>query len=308
MAKYAPDVTSNMSYFSASAKFTPSQLIESAKTQGSFGLLDLLSQDPKIEQLYSLDAGIWERQTIREHTRLVLDRARRYSLGAHQLPKDWEQSHLLVLMAFHDLGKVLPPTESFSILKEAQHERTLALLQSYAHLLPFSDHQLEVAKLLIEGDPIGKLFRTVCPRRPTQEYLHNLSQNFSGPALSLGQYLEAVNDVKALVESSYKPEVEAEAISLFRTDIATKASSCKLTYLEFLRLQVSYYQSDCAAYTLDARDSELRGKFSMDFLFELNPKAESAEDNLLNFDPALQRLRFSTHFEKLYRQVEQPKD
>lgn len=117
-------------------------------------LIDLLSKDTELDELYAADSGVFERFTIGQHTEMVLTQFERYF--GHTMEKG-KRAFMRLVLALHDIGKSKSVQETGGV--EKQHEYTLPILSRVIEQMRYPTEVINLAKILVDQDYIGKLLK-----------------------------------------------------------------------------------------------------------------------------------------------------
>lgn len=104
---------------------------------------------------FAKDAGVFEKYSIREHTRMMLNQYRKYFYD-NELPQGVDKNFLEVLFALHDIGK---PEAIAHGDKYKQHEYTIPVLRSAFEQLGYTEKDVAIATAVIDGDAIGAFLK-----------------------------------------------------------------------------------------------------------------------------------------------------
>lgn len=113
-------------------------------------LLSILKQHPVLAYLYAQKVGGPDGLTLEQHTIAVLENYLNYFSCKQKLFST--EHEYLICLALHDIGK---PVAIELGNKDLQHQETLKVIDSIMPILPYSEDSLEVAKKIIDGDPLG---------------------------------------------------------------------------------------------------------------------------------------------------------
>jgi hypothetical protein len=118
----------------------------SATTLNAQDLLDLLNQDPLLDEAYRMSAGVGEGYTVLEHTKMVLQQALEHQHHFEEKIKThlpW--NYFLLFLALHDIGKGVALKESTNsnqtkISKKASElEKTRQIIHNF-----LTTHQIDL--------------------------------------------------------------------------------------------------------------------------------------------------------------------
>jgi hypothetical protein len=115
--------------------------------------LDLF--DEEFKDIFSADAGVHEKYTILDHTKMVLRQFDRY-FSYKEFPDGVTQEFFRILLTIHDLGKPIAIKRGN---KKLQHEETIKLIDPIFKKLGLSKFERNLAKIIIGSDPIGPYLR-----------------------------------------------------------------------------------------------------------------------------------------------------
>ena len=312
----------------------PRLSIQEVSEASSKQLLTLLAAHPLINKLLSANAGIWERSgnvTIAEHELAVLEVFDKYKFE-RILPDDTQQiltlPHFKLILALHDVGKHLPENYQGDMPagkdKDAQHLRTLYVLDEVRPLLPFSDKQHAIAKAIISNDTLGSCVRTafnnemppIFPENRQSKHVDasgipllsrlEVETNFRNGGVSFNEYKRIVDSwlsyISANKVSGQKlSQLATEAVESIRAPAATLQTDSKT----LLHYQLLYFQCDTRAYTADASGNTLPFKStpSLDYLYRINPQATAFGQCLLVFNQESCRFVFSEPVEEVFSRI-----
>lgn len=247
-------------------------------------LIDALKLVPALAHLYAQDARVMENYTIEEHTLMVLNQANKH-LGDIQFPPQLPRSAFFLTMALHDIGKPLPAK------KEDQHEETIKVIKSVEHLLPVDAALLNIAKALIDGEPIGEYIKSFLKNAPK-----GYRQQMMAVADTRPLTIDDLNDFAAQVVVSLDETQARQICAATAQDLKTRTAGLGITPSEFLKLQILFYQSDTSAYTYEATtpDNRRRAYPGLDILYELSQSFSLPQQSkLLVRDTSQGMLRFT---------------
>ncbi|PSK91586.1 DarT ssDNA thymidine ADP-ribosyltransferase family protein [Taibaiella chishuiensis] len=114
-------------------------------------LLSILKQHPVLAYLYAQKVGGPDGLTLEQHTIAVLENYLNYFSSKQKLFST--EHEYLICLALHDIGK---PVAIGLGNKDLQHQETLKIIDDIMPMLPYSEDSLEVAKKIIDGDPLGR--------------------------------------------------------------------------------------------------------------------------------------------------------
>ena len=115
--------------------------------------LDIL--DEEFKDLFSMDAGVIENLTIKQHTLMVLRQFDRYFAGKN-FPDGITDDFFRMLFVLHDVGKPIAIQKGDIKL---QHQETVKLIEPILKKLDYSDFEINLSKIIIGSDPIGPYLR-----------------------------------------------------------------------------------------------------------------------------------------------------
>jgi hypothetical protein len=169
LLKKDPEITSNESLW---------MLLDSEKYNGA-EIIDYLSRDAQIKELFEASAGVWEEYSIREHTLMV------FSVFAEQFsvyqayfrfrvsPDVRLFQTLKFSIALHDIGK---PYAIRAGNKNRQHEFTIQILEKALSRFGFSTNEMKMVKALVGNDIIGDLVKGVIDPRTAKLKLEKVTE------------------------------------------------------------------------------------------------------------------------------------
>jgi hypothetical protein len=134
-------------------------------------LIDELSKDQELEHLFSADAGVWEKYTIREHTLMVFSIFERFH--APHL-NDQERSFFRLFLALHDIGKPLAIEQTGD--KKNQSEFTAPILHDALEQCDIKGKWLKLAVELETHDLIGQYFKDQLSIEETAQQLKKIAE------------------------------------------------------------------------------------------------------------------------------------
>ncbi|MCX6795288.1 MAG: hypothetical protein NT165_00955 [Candidatus Falkowbacteria bacterium] len=116
-------------------------------------LLSFLARD--LGDIYTSDAGLWEKYTIGEHTLMVLRQFEKY-YSYQILPAQIDRNFFRFFISLHDIGK----KKAIELgNKDLQHEHTTALAGDIFQQLNFSDQEWHLFESLVEREYLGHYFK-----------------------------------------------------------------------------------------------------------------------------------------------------
>lgn len=125
-------------------------------------IIEILSKDKKLSELFIADAGVWEGYSIQEHTLLVYQVFAEqfnvynqfYNFSPNREVRFWPL--MKILIALHDIGK---PIAIKNGDKSEQHKYTMDILSEKMTAMNFNDHEIKLAIALVGHDHIGKMIK-----------------------------------------------------------------------------------------------------------------------------------------------------
>lgn len=126
-------------------------------------IISFLSHDPKIKDLFSQGAGVWEGYTIEQHTKMVYDifeeQLPYFPIGKIPTPTNIDIPNLMKFtVALHDIGK---PLAIKAGNKALQHIYTLPIMVDMMEKVGFSKAEIDIAKSIVNNDVLGDLMKGV---------------------------------------------------------------------------------------------------------------------------------------------------
>jgi hypothetical protein len=115
--------------------------------------LDLF--DEEFKDIFSKDAGVWEKYTIEEHTLMVLRQFDRYFAGG-VFPDGITDEFFRTMFVLHDLGKPMAVKQGNIKL---QHDETVKVVDPILKKLGFSKFEINLIEIIVGNDPIGPYLR-----------------------------------------------------------------------------------------------------------------------------------------------------
>lgn len=145
----------------APESYIPSQILEALKVEhlddaAVQALVAELSKDPQMGEAFESDTGVWEKYTLKTHTRMIFNIFERYF--APSMSPELRQTMRLFLL-LHDIGKPLAIKETGS--KEAQHEYTLRMMESILPGFHLQPDEMELMKALTDQDILGDYMKSL---------------------------------------------------------------------------------------------------------------------------------------------------
>lgn len=275
-----------------------------------------LSRDPRLGELFASSTRVREGYSVAEHTEMVLGQQRKYGLGASlnlvvaSSDAVLDERFLRSILTLHDLGKYYPdtPYEGPETGKDAQHRRTIAVVDNFAPLFFDTQWHCEVAKAVIGSDRIGALLKRVASDRLFKEDKERL-RDLGELAKRDPQHIRAFNHgilhvYEKVLTSSIGPEQRAQEARDVAREIHDDALRFGVQPDQFLSLHLLYYQSDCSSYSCDAASVSRRGAASLEFLFATRPIQDEIESPFLIRDDERGRLMFRGIFEETCQVME----
>lgn len=157
-------------------KLALTKLLEATPFSGE-GVIDLLSADSQLQELFAQDSGVFENYTIREHTLRV------YDVFNEQLPHFQSALENIVsidvirllkfTLALHDIGKPIAIRERG---KKFQHEFTVPILKEHMRQAGFEPKDLLAAEALMGHDELGRFIKGRSSVEQAAEQLRTLSE------------------------------------------------------------------------------------------------------------------------------------
>ncbi len=136
-----------------------SQLINSCLTVSQFSpdqLIQAFESCPYMKALYTLDSGVSERYTLREHTLMVMAQFEKYFANDYDLSAI-TKDNFRILLALHDIGKSLAAKDG---KKFEQHEYSKRILQFALPACGLSPKESEKLMAVVDQDILGEYFVT----------------------------------------------------------------------------------------------------------------------------------------------------
>lgn len=255
-------------------------------------VIEALNQHPRIQFLYSQDARVLEKYTIREHSETVVRQFMEF-FAQNELPALITRGEFLLILGLHDAGKPIPKD------KKDQHAATLDLLRCLRDQLPVSERVYELAQFLIGRDLIGNYIQSAIITRSSLETRERVIEVSLQGQLSRQHVDEMVNEVTFIpLEQLHGHETFTLSLLSVAHEIARAAAHFGMSGSELFDLLITYYQCDTSAYTAGARSFSGKCSFpGLDFLYERNdPKDPST---YLIFCEEKKRLKFVPYVEAL---------
>lgn len=139
-------------------------------------LIEVLSQDPFIKELFLADAGVFEKYSIEIHTKMVFSTffEQKPFLGWDSVKGTFPEIEriLLLSIAVHDIGKPLAIARGD---KSAQHAYTVPIAQKIFRYLGLSENETRLALTLIGNDIFGDLVKGKINLTVAREQLQKLA-------------------------------------------------------------------------------------------------------------------------------------
>ncbi len=129
------------------------------------------------EELNS-SVGVWEGYTLQEHTSMVLHQFERY-FSDDAIPNSSSRAMLRLVLAVHDIGK---PQAVRLNNKNLQHVHTTETIEALGKFFPWKQEDLKIAKALVDGDPIGKLFQSRITFSQAENEIKEMAEKAGLPA------------------------------------------------------------------------------------------------------------------------------
>jgi hypothetical protein len=179
---------------------------------GGARIIDFLSTDHRMKQLYDHDAGVKENLTIRKHTLMVFDQYYE-QLPFHDLSAlsvrygiDFE-AFMLFVLALHE------PAKAFAVVegdRSLQHRFAPFLLTESMQRLGFSEMEIKLATELIMNDSFGGLLhdRTEVPAGGVHDQIRSLLA-YQSLRLAADRVSMDVEDYAVLQELFYISDTSA---------------------------------------------------------------------------------------------------
>lgn len=298
------------------ARLTRSEVAEVIAHGSPSDIISSLSREPRLGELFASSTRVREGYSVAEHTEMVLGQQQKYGLGSSlQLVGAGEdlvldEKFLRSLLTLHDLGKFYPetPHEGPETGKDAQHQRTLAVVDHFAPLFFDTQWHREVAKAVIGSDRIGALLKRVASDRLLKEdkerlrELGELAKNDPQHVAAFGDGILHLYDKVAM--SSIGPAQRLSEAREVAREIQSDALRFGLNPHQFLALYLLYYQADCSSYSCDGESVSRRGAASLEFLFATRPLRGDISSPLLVRDEERDRLSFRGIFEETCQAME----
>jgi hypothetical protein len=152
-------------------------------------IIDYLSGDPQLKELFEASAGVWEGYSIKTHTLMV------FKVFAEQFALYKKQYKFRVLsdvrlfetlkftIALHDIGK---PYAIDQGNKDRQHEYTLPILEEVFSRFDFSENETKLAKALVSNDFMGDLVRGIIDPKTAKRKFTKIAKE---AGMSLADYV-----------------------------------------------------------------------------------------------------------------------
>lgn len=119
-------------------------------------LIDELSLDPELGQLYAKDSGVWEGYSIREHTEAILGQFEKY-FADNMEGTTVSVPTFRIVLALHDIGKPLSVERTGGTA--AQHRFTHEIVRRRGGELGLEKDEIEVALEVVSHDVIGEFLK-----------------------------------------------------------------------------------------------------------------------------------------------------
>ena len=128
-------------------------------------LIEELSKDADLKECFALDAGVWERYSIGEHSNMVLNKEAKYFPSAYNtFPKGITRGEFRLFLALHDIGKGYAVKERRYDRKEWELKYNRLIMKKVMKELNIHDDKIKIFEAMHSYDTLGSYlqgFRTV---------------------------------------------------------------------------------------------------------------------------------------------------
>lgn len=156
-------------------------------------LIDLLKQVPAFYDLMMASAGISQRYTIEEHSKMVLGQLEKYFQN-DKLPSRSDRGFYRILLALHDIGK---PIAIQNGNKKLQHVETAPIVRKFLEFIKYDQSSVNLGTAILSGDPIGEFFQSELSEEKTVELIKNMAEIAQLEVLEFFRILKIVYMVDA---------------------------------------------------------------------------------------------------------------
>ncbi len=160
-------------------------------------LIDTLSVDPELGELYSQLAGVWERYTIRQHTEAVLGQFEKYFADSMD-DSVVDVPTFRMVLALHDIGKPKSVQETGGTAE--QHRYTREIVQRRAKDLGIPASEVAVALEVVSHDYLGEYLQG---RKSTEEMAAQIVSSAENLGVSPSSLLDLLRVYYLCDASSY---------------------------------------------------------------------------------------------------------
>ncbi len=153
LAKHLLDFLTNVNDKKIKLSFTRNDLNAVMKNYSIEALINLFRKD--FGELLASDVGVWEKYTLEQHNIMVLTQFDKY-FSHKTLPAGMTTTFLRTFIMLHDIGK---PDAVKAGNNKLQHKFTLPIIKSVLQQLNFSDQEILISLVILDGDPLGSYIR-----------------------------------------------------------------------------------------------------------------------------------------------------
>jgi hypothetical protein len=118
--------------------------------------IDLLSDNPDLEQQFSASSGVSEGYTLREHTEAVVGQFEKHFAASYKSPI-LSRGAFRTMLALHDIGKAQGVVETGSTT--AQHQYTVSIVSEESADLGISERESEIMVEVLSHDYLGEFIK-----------------------------------------------------------------------------------------------------------------------------------------------------
>jgi hypothetical protein len=160
-----------------------------AKKYNGEEVIEFLSHETQLKDLFAASAGVWEGYSIKQHTLMVFEVfAEQFSAYQQfyqfKTNQDVRLSQTLKFaIALHDIGK---PYAIQAGNKNRQHEFTVPILEKALSHFGFSENETRLAKALVGNDIMGDLVKGIINAKQAKSRLAAVADEAGMP---LGEFV-----------------------------------------------------------------------------------------------------------------------
>jgi len=104
---------------------------------------------------FEVDAGVWEKYTVGEHTFMMMRQFERY-FDCDELPSCMDCGTFRFMLVLHDIGKPDAITQGD---KDTQHQYTIEIMQKLFGKYGVDETQAKIAYAIVDTDALGDYIR-----------------------------------------------------------------------------------------------------------------------------------------------------